>query len=181
MTRKSKNDDDGTRAAFNSLRSRDPNALRNAGTREHQPWKKGELPRRDDGAVAGQLTQRRRGDPALNPPAERTERMWTARQLREKARRMTPDLFEKIEEIANDEEQPAAARLQAASIILDRGYGKAAQPVEVHQGNIFEEMDDEDLDGYILDNAREFVAEKRADGIYEIAPGGAGKPKKEGK
>lgn len=169
---KSKNDNDEARAAFSKLRSRDPNALRNVGHGAREPWKKGEMP-----PIGRQV---KKGDPALNPPAERTERMWTARQLREKARRMTPDLFEKIQEIAEDEEQPAAARLQAASIILDRGYGKAAQPVEVHQGNIFEEMDEEDLDGYILDNAREFVAEKRADGIYEIAPGGAGKPKKEG-
>lgn len=176
---KSNNDDDGTRAVFTTLRT--PGALRNAGTREHQPWKKGELPRRDDGAVAGQLTQRRRGEPALNPGTERTTQMWTARQLRERARKATPELFEKIQEIADDEEQPASARLQAATIILERGYGKAAQPVEVHQGNIFEEMDEEDLDGYILDNARDFVADKRADGVYEIAPGGAGKPKKEGK
>lgn len=170
---KSKNDDDEARAAFSKLRSRDPNALRNVGHGAREPWKKGEMP------PIGRPV--RKGDPALHPGTERTPQMWTARQLREKARRMTPDLFEKIEEIANDEEQPAAARLQAASIILDRGYGKAAQPVEVHQGNIFEEMDEEDLDGYILDNAREFVAEKRADGVYEIAPGGAGKPKKEGK
>lgn len=173
MTRKPKNDDDEARAAFSKLRSRDPNALRNVGHGAREPWKKGEMP-----PIGRQV---RKGDPALNPPDQRTERMWTARQLREKARRMTPGFMDEIEKIAYDEDQPAAARLQAMSLAIDRGYGKAAQPVEVHQGNIFEEMDEEDLDGYILDNAREFVAEKRADGVYEIAPGGAGKPKKEGK
>lgn len=162
---KPKNDDDETRAAFGSMRSRDPRALRQAGTREHQPWKKGELPTRENGSVIGR--QRQAGMPALNPSDQRTPQMWTARQLREKARRATPELFEKIQEIADDPDQPASARLQAASIILDRGYGKAAQPVEVHQGNIFEEMDDADLDRYILDG-RDFVAEQRADGVYEI-------------
>ncbi len=36
-----------------------------------------------------------------------------------------------LDEIVEDKDAPAAARVSAASVLLDRGHGKAAQLVEV--------------------------------------------------
>jgi hypothetical protein len=44
-----------------------------------------------------------------------------------------------------DKNAPPAARVSAANAILDRGYGKPAQSVDLTSRNVSAEMSDEDL------------------------------------
>jgi hypothetical protein len=44
-----------------------------------------------------------------------------------------------------DKNAPPAARVSAANAILDRGYGKPAQSVDLTSRNVYAEMSDEDL------------------------------------
>lgn len=50
--------------------------------------------------------------------------------LRDLARAHTADALNTLVSIMNGSEQPPAARVAAAKELLDRGYGKAAQPVD---------------------------------------------------
>jgi len=46
------------------------------------------------------------------------------------AQQYTPDAIKTLSSIMNDKEAPPAARIQAASALLDRGYGKPSQHIE---------------------------------------------------
>lgn len=48
------------------------------------------------------------------------------------ARQHTSTAMEALVSIAGDPEKPPAARVQAASVILDRGWGKSIQPVDLN-------------------------------------------------
>lgn len=48
------------------------------------------------------------------------------------ARQHTPVAMEALVSIAGDPEKPPAARVQAATVILDRGWGKSIQPVDLN-------------------------------------------------
>jgi hypothetical protein len=50
--------------------------------------------------------------------------------IREAARQYTQDALDTLASVMSDEKQPAAARVSAANALLDRGYGKPAQPVD---------------------------------------------------
>lgn len=52
-------------------------------------------------------------------------------EIRELAREYTAEAFETLTQIMGDEDAPAAARVAAVQTILDRGWGKPAQHVEV--------------------------------------------------
>jgi hypothetical protein len=63
------------------------------------------------------------------------------RELIDLARERSPAALDKIFAIMNDERVPPAVQLAAAGMILDRGYGKPNQQVEVSdQGATLEEM-----------------------------------------
>ncbi len=49
----------------------------------------------------------------------------------EAARALTPEAIRTLAEIMQDEEAPAAARVNAANSVLDRAWGKATQPMEM--------------------------------------------------
>lgn len=51
--------------------------------------------------------------------------------IREAAREYTEQALLTLAEVMVDEEQPAAARVSAANALLDRGYGKPSQSVDV--------------------------------------------------
>lgn len=51
--------------------------------------------------------------------------------IREAAREYTEQALLTLAEVMADEEQPAAARVSAANALLDRGYGKPSQSVDV--------------------------------------------------
>ena len=61
------------------------------------------------------------------------------------ARERTQDAIDVLAAIMKDPKAPAAARVSAAQAILDRGYGKPAQAVEVSAGPDLTHLSDEDL------------------------------------
>jgi len=172
MTLANDDDDEKTRAAFAKLRNGGAPRERRPSYREvavpHQPWKKGELPKHADGSPASRPIVK--GE-VRNPTGE-NGRSLTARELRERCRKMTTENIEKLQSIVDDPDESGKVRLAAMQMIMDRGYGKAIQPVAESSMSVFEDMDDGQLEGYILDGARDFVAAKRVDGVYEIEPGG---------
>lgn len=52
-------------------------------------------------------------------------------ELREAAREYTQDALKALVDIMTDIDAPHAARVSAASAILDRGYGKPSQALDV--------------------------------------------------
>ena len=70
-------------------------------------------------------------------------------ELRKLAREMTPECLETLRNVMQDPFQTGAARVAAVSLLLDRGYGKAIQPVEVGGPGAFDQMNDTELDEYI--------------------------------
>jgi hypothetical protein len=61
--------------------------------------------------------------------------------LRELARRKCPKMLDVLVAIAEDEQKPSAARVTAASAVLDRGYGKPPSTLADGDGNPIEWMD----------------------------------------
>jgi hypothetical protein len=59
-------------------------------------------------------------------------------EIRNIARRKAPGMVDLLASIAEDEEQPAAARVAAANHVLDRAYGKPPQSLADEDGNILE-------------------------------------------
>ena len=57
-------------------------------------------------------------------------------EVKELARSHTADAIDTLAEIMRDEDEPAAARVAAASAILDRGYGKPVQEINANNTNI---------------------------------------------
>src|SRR5207302_1064619 len=55
------------------------------------------------------------------------------------------DAIKTLASIMNNAKAPAAARIAAASVLLDRGYGKALQTVESHNSNINYVMSDQPM------------------------------------
>lgn len=51
--------------------------------------------------------------------------------VKEAAQAFTNDALDTLAAIMKDKEQPAAARVSAASILLDRGHGKPKQTMDV--------------------------------------------------
>lgn len=56
--------------------------------------------------------------------------------VRALARRHSKAAVKVLAAIMNDEEGPATARVSAAQALLDRGWGKAAQPVAGEEGGL---------------------------------------------
>lgn len=52
-------------------------------------------------------------------------------EVRELAAGYGPAVIRRLYDIVNDDEQPTAARVSAANVILDRGFGRPAQAVEL--------------------------------------------------
>lgn len=61
--------------------------------------------------------------------------------LRELARAKSPEMLDVLVKIALDEDKAAAARVTAASAVLDRGYGKPPQSLADPDGNPISWMD----------------------------------------
>lgn len=67
-------------------------------------------------------------------------------EVEEAARQHTPAAMEALVSIAKNEEAPPAARVSAASVLLDRAWGKPRQDMRVERvADDFEEMSDEEL------------------------------------
>ena len=62
------------------------------------------------------------------------------------ARERTQDAIDTLASIMRDPKAPAAARVSAAQALLDRGYGKPAQAIEVSAEPDLTHLSDEDLE-----------------------------------
>jgi hypothetical protein len=74
------------------------------------------------------------------------------------ARERTQDAIDTLFAIMRDPKAPAAARVSAAQAILDRGYGKPPQAIEVNAEPDLAHLSDEDLQTLerILSHLRHF-------------------------
>ena len=68
--------------------------------------------------------------PARLPATRKTSRARTLTEIRSLARSHTRTAIRVLVGIMRSEDATPAARVSAANAILDRGWGKAAQPVE---------------------------------------------------
>ncbi len=78
-------------------------------------------------------------------------------ELRRLARAEAEGSVSTLKEIRDNPNEPAAARVTAAKELLDRGYGKATQPIEVGGPGAFDGLEDDELDAYVLTKALEIV------------------------
>jgi hypothetical protein len=67
------------------------------------------------------------------------------RDVADAARERTQDAINTLAAIMKNPKTPAAARISAAQAILDRGYGKPAQAIDVNAGPDLSHVSDEDL------------------------------------
>ena len=70
------------------------------------------------------------GEPPVRPVARKTARARSLTEIRSLARGHTRTALKVLVGIMRSDEATPAVRLSAANAILDRGWGKAAQPVE---------------------------------------------------
>jgi hypothetical protein len=94
------------------------------------------------GRKKGSNDRRPRSSPVIIAPAQEK------RELREAARQFTDDALNTLARICN-EGQSEAARVSAASALLDRGYGKPTQQLETGSADEFSRMTNEELEAFI--------------------------------
>ncbi len=77
-------------------------------------------------------------------------------ELREAAKAYTQQALDTLVKIMGDNSMPAAARISAANILLDRGHGKPSQALDVaHSGDInhlIVRWTESDGDGHAVDH-----------------------------
>lgn len=71
------------------------------------------------------------------------------KEVRELAQAYTEEAINTLADIMQDPSEPAAARVHAADIILNRGHGRAPQLVDNHH---FDVMPEAELDKFIRDS-----------------------------
>jgi hypothetical protein len=65
------------------------------------------------------------------------------------AREYTVEAIETLARLLKDEKATPAAQVAAATALLDRGWGRPVQQLEVGEAGAFSEMSDDDLDAFI--------------------------------
>ncbi|MDD5393141.1 MAG: hypothetical protein PHE17_09000 [Thiothrix sp.] len=89
------------------------------------------------------------------------------RTIREAAQEYTDDALKVLAEVMNDHDQPALARIAAASQILDRGHGRPTQSVEVDAS-----VNNRRMDLSLIDAELAKAAEERARRQKELEESG---------
>lgn len=77
-------------------------------------------------------------EPLRVPARKKTSSARTLTEIRSLARSHTRTAIRVLVGIMRSEDATPAARVSAANAILDRGWGKAAQPVENGEGGVLE-------------------------------------------
>jgi hypothetical protein len=87
------------------------------------------------------------GNPTGRPKRSTTiEARRIYRDVADAARELTGDAINTLADIMKSPNAPAAARVSAAQALLDRGYGKPVQAVEVSSQPDLSHLSDEDLE-----------------------------------
>lgn len=85
------------------------------------------------------------------------------RDVQEAARQHTAEAIATLVTIAEDEKAPAAARVSAATVLLDRGWGRPRQDMRVERVDDFDDMSDDELRALVAQRHRELMeAEARS-------------------
>ena len=75
-------------------------------------------------------------------------------ELKKIAREWTESAIRTLGKVMDDPKAPPAARVAAASAILDRGHGKPTQQVEVGGPGAFAAMSEAELDAFIASSVK---------------------------
>lgn len=94
----------------------------------------------------------------------------TQGEVRQIAKALTPRMLELLVEIAEDPMQQASGRVAAINAIIDRAHGKPVQPNVEVPGAVLTDMDDQQLEGYILDKAKRFIDGKVVEHVQQGKP-----------
>ncbi len=78
------------------------------------------------------------------------------------AREHTAAAIERLVSIVKDDSASPSAQVQAATALLDRGWGKPLQQLEVGEAGAFSDMDDVQLDAFIASASQRLQLEKTA-------------------
>lgn len=91
------------------------------------------------------------------------------------ARESTKEAMEALVEVVKDVKAPPSARVSAASVILDRGWGKATQVVEANV-NIVDNMSYDELRSFVAREAANILASEEETGSSGFGAGMRGQP-----
>jgi hypothetical protein len=81
------------------------------------------------------------GNPGGRPKrADTIEEHKIIADVKAAAREMTPEALSTLQTVMNDPKAPPAARVGAATAVLDRGWGRPTQSIEGQVGLTFERM-----------------------------------------
>lgn len=85
-------------------------------------------------------------------------------EVKKLARQYTQQAIMTLVEIMQDAEKSAPARVSAATALLDRGYGKPVQQLEVGKPGDFSDMSECEIDAFIAQASGQ-LAHLHADGF----------------
>ena len=88
---------------------------------------------------------------------------WDVRDL---ARAYTVDAIETLAEVMKDKDAPPSARVAAASCVLDRGWGRAAQTIEANVTH-YDGMNLDELKQLFVGKVLELTAGETADVVSD--------------
>ncbi len=87
-----------------------------------------------------------------------------AGEVKKLARQYTDRAISTLAKIMDDEDAPRASRVLAANSLLDRGYGRPVQQLEVGRPGDFSDMQEHEIDAFIAKASGE-LAHLHADGF----------------
>jgi hypothetical protein len=88
--------------------------------------------------MSDDIERKRESDPVRPPAARKASKAQTLTEIRSLARSHTRTAIRVLAGIMRSDDATPAARVSAANAILDRGWGRAAQPVENGEEGVLE-------------------------------------------